>query len=217
MCRPFGDFLIVLATAAVVLAGCSGPNQLLISQGAELDSMYAVNRDLQERLSVLSDSVQFYSDIESGQYYRDRRMLNQQIEKLEYDLSVCRDGGRTIETLSVDALFEPASANLTDAGRSRISVMADTLQSRHAGDIIRVEGHADSTPVGTRLEETYPSNWELSAARAAAVVRYLVDEHDFPTGQIEVASYGSTRPIARNDTAEGRRENRRIRIAVVMR
>lgn len=209
--------LIVVAAAAAVLAGCSGPNQLVMSQGAELDSMYAANRGLEERLSALRDSLQFYSDIESGQYYRDRRMLSQQIEKLEYELSVCRDGGRTIETLSVDALFEPASATLTENGRVRISAMADTLKARHAGDVIRVEGHSDSTPVGSRLAEKYPSNWELSAARAAAVVRFMVDEHDLPTGQIEVASYGSTRPIARNDTAEGRRENRRIRVAVVVR
>lgn len=217
MHRTFGVCLIVVTIAAAASAGCSGPNELVASQGAELDSVYAVNRDLQERLIALGDSLQFYSDIESGQYYRDRRMLTQEIEKLQYEVSVCRDGGRTIEMLSVDALFVPASAILTDAGRTRIDAMADTLKSRHAGDIIRIEGHADSTPVGSRLEATYPSNWELSAARAAAIVRYLVDEHDLPTGQIEVASYGSTRPIARNDTAEGRRENRRIRVAVVVR
>lgn len=200
-----------------VLAGCGGPNQLVLQHDAELDSMYAVQRDLEAQLSALQDTVQFYSDIETGQYYRDRRMLAQQIQKMEYDLSVCRDGGRTIETIAVDALFEPASAVFTDAGRDRIDAIADTLKARHTGHIVRVEGHSDSSPIGPALEDIYPSNWELSAARAAAVVRHLIEAHDFPTGQIEVASYGSTRPLARNDTADGRRENRRIRVAVVTR
>ncbi len=217
MHRAFRPCTLFAALAASLLVGCSGPNELVMQRDAELDSMYTVNRGLEERLAALRDSVQFYSDIETGQYYRDRRAQEQRILKLEYDLSVCRDGGRTIQTLLVEALFEPASATLTSEGRARIDEMADTLKVHHTGDVIRVEGHADSTPIGPGLEETYPSNWELSAARAAAIVRYLVDEHDLPTGQIEVASYGSTRPVARNDTAEGRRENRRIRVAVVTR
>lgn len=217
MSCSYRALLAVAALLVIVSAGCSGPNQLSARQGAELDSMYAVNRGLEERLSALRDSLQFYDDIESGRYYRDRRMLTQEIEKLEYELSVCRDGGRTIETLSVDGIFEPASATLTDEGRSQLDALADTLQAAYSGHIIRVEGHSDSTPIGGKLQEQYPSNWELSAGRAAAIVRYLVEEHELPTGQLEVASYGSTRPVARNDTAAGRRENRRIRIALVSR
>lgn len=208
---------LLAAVAVIGLAGCSASNEIAIQQDAAADSMRAVNRDLEERLAALRDSVQFYSDIETGQYYRDRREQDVRIQKLEYDLSVCRDGGRTIETLVVDAIFEPASAILTGVGKERIDVLADTLKARHTGDVIRVEGHSDSTPVGPGLADRYASNWELSAARAAAIVRYLVGEHELPVGQIEVASYGSTRPLARNDTAAGRRENRRIRVAVVAR
>lgn len=206
--------LISAVVATALLAGCSAPSAVVIQQDEELDSLYAVNQELIEELAAVRDTVQFYSDIETGQYYRDQRILQDEIERLEYELSVCRDGGRTFETLQVDDLFEPASATLTADGRARIDALADTLKARHTGDVIRVEGHADSSPVGGSLAEKYASNWELSAARAAAVVRYLIDAHGLPTGQVEVASYGSTRPLVRNDTAAGRRENRRIRIAV---
>jgi len=211
-------WLVFVCAGTALITGCTAPNEMTTQQnGAELDSMYAANEELNETLSVLRDSLQFLDDIESGQYYRDRRLLTDEIERLKYGLETCRDGGRTIETLLVDDLFEPASATLTEDGRARLDEVADSLINRHVGDLIRIEAHSDSSPVGASLAATYPSNWELSAARAAAIVRYLVAEHDLPTGQVEVASYGSTRPVARNDSAAGRQKNRRIRIAVLTR
>ena len=204
--------------SACLFAACASQNTALVSrQGAELDSMYAENRDLIAELSVLRDSIQFYDDIESGQYYRDRRILEQEIQRLDYEVSVCRDGGKTVEILTADDLFRPGSADISPAGMARLAVVADSLTSAYLGHNIRVEGHSDSTPLGPNLQNVYPSNWELAAARAAAVVRYLVDEKGLPAGQIEIVSFGSTRPVAVNETAEGRRRNRRIRIAVVPR
>lgn len=203
---------------AILMMGCTASNEMIEQQhDAEVDSLNATITDLHDELSLVRDSLRFLSDIDSGQYYRDRRVLQDEIQRLEYSLAVCRDGGRTIQTLAVDQIFEPASANLTDSGRSQLDVLAETLLSGYSEDVIRIEAHSDSSPVGPRLAETYPSNWELSAARAAAVVRYVIDEHDFPTGQLEVTSYGSTRPIAQNDSAAGREKNRRLRIAVVER
>jgi len=211
-------WLLFVCAGTALITGCTATGEMTMQQnGAELDSMYAANEELHETLSVLRDSLQFLDDIESGQYYRDRRFLTDEIQRLEYTIETCRDGGRTIETLLVDDLFEPASATLTENGRDRLDEAADSLINRHVGDLIRIEAHSDSSPVGASLAETYPSNWELSAARAAAIVRYLVEEHDMPTGQVEVVSYGSSRPVARNDSAAGRQKNRRIRIAVLTR
>lgn len=212
------NWLIMFCTGTALLTGCSAPNEIIAPQsGGELDSLYAANEELRETVSVLQDSLQFYNDIESGQYYRDQRVLRDEIQRLEYVIEVCRDGGRTIEMLLVDDLFEPASTVLTTAGEARLDEMSDSLLAQHEGNVIRIEAHSDSSPIGSSLIQTFPSNWELSAARAAAIVRYLVSEHDMPTGQVEVASYGSTRPVARNDSALGRQKNRRIRIAVIER
>lgn len=205
----------LLLTSAVVSSGCTGQKALIAQRDAELDSLSAANHALYAELRTLRDSLQFYDDIDSGQYYRDRRLLTQKIEELQYHLAVCGDGGRTIETLLVDDLFEPATATLTESGRERLRPVADTLKAAYIDRAIRVEGHADSTPIGAGLADRYPSNWELSADRAAAVIRFLVDEEGLPAEQIELAGFGASRPIARNDTAAGRRQNRRVRIAVM--
>jgi chemotaxis protein MotB len=78
-----------------------------------------------------------------------------------------------------------------------------------------VEGHADSTPLSESLQERFPSNWELSSARAATVVRRLIDLTSLNSGQFAAVGYGATDPVATNNTARGRRQNRRIRIAVL--
>ena len=207
--------LILAAASALALGGCASSEPMYANQGAELDSMYAENRQLRERLSVLRDSLQFFDDIDSGQYYRDRRVLEQEINRLEYELAVSADGGRTLETLQVDEIFEPASANLTDQGRAQLFELADSLSAIPPTYKIRVEGYADSTPIGSSLQEQYPSNWELSAARAAAVVRQLIDAHGISSDRFEVVSFGSTQPVQTNASAAGRSANRRIRIATI--
>ena len=200
----------------LILAGCSSQKELLTVQNVTIDSLRAENMVLRETLFIIKDSLKFFDEIDSGHYYREQRSLLTRIDKLEYDIGVCTDGGRTIAVLETDALFEPAEAVLLPDGEQLLTHLAEQLKPEYIGRIIRVEGHSDSIPLGPRLMEKYPSNWELSAARAAMVVRYLTETHDLPTGQIEVVAFGSTKPVARNDSAEGRRLNRRIRIAVML-
>lgn len=185
---------------------------------AEMDSLRVVNRGLLAEVAALQDSLLFYDAIESGQYYRDRNTLVTQIDRLSYDLATCRDEvcidlSTNVATLQTDDLFEPASATLTEAGAERIANVADTLQA--VPGRIRVEAHSDSVPVGGSLVEKYPSNWELSAARAAAVVRHLIDAHELPPGRFEVVSLADTAPVAANTTASGRKQNRRLHFIVL--
>jgi chemotaxis protein MotB len=77
---------------------------------------------------------------------------------------------------------------------------------------IRVEGHTDGIPIATAL---YPSNWELSSARATTVGRYLAEQNDIAPGRLIAAGFGEFRPIAPNDTREGRARNRRVDLVVL--
>ena len=77
---------------------------------------------------------------------------------------------------------------------------------------IRVEGHTDNLPIAT---ERFPSNWELSAARAARVIRFLLEESQIKPERLSAAGYGEYRPIASNSTPEGRARNRRVDIVLV--
>lgn len=104
------------------------------------------------------------------------------------------------------ALFPSGSANLVTTGRELVASLAD-ITSELAVPAI-VSGHADSRPIST---VAFPSNWELSAARAAGVARLLVAEGQDPE-QLEVQSFGEFRPVADNETVDGRSKNRRVEL-----
>lgn len=105
-------------------------------------------------------------------------------------------------------LFTPASAELSPGGQRLLQGLAALLK-RHPGAIL-VEGHADSRPITTGV---YPSNWELSAARASSVVRYLI-EQGLDAERLRALGYGDTKPKADNATAEGRAANRRVSLVL---
>jgi chemotaxis protein MotB len=78
--------------------------------------------------------------------------------------------------------------------------------------MIRVEGHTDDVPIGATLKDKYFSNWELSAARAASVVRYFQHHHKIDTQRLEAVGFAEYRPIAPNDSVANRQRNRRVEI-----
>ncbi len=203
------------------LTGCLAQQQLADQRGIIADQIQETNRlraendELRAEMEILRDSLQFFDDIDSGKYYRELRSLHDRIERLEYDLLVARDGGTTAATLLVDELFEPASATLTAAGMEALAALSAKLKESYTEHRFRIEAHSDSVPVGGTLKEKYPSNWELSAARSAAVVRYLIQEQEMKPERFEVVSFSAARPAASNETASGRRLNRRIRIAAL--
>jgi chemotaxis protein MotB len=90
--------------------------------------------------------------------------------------------------------------------------------SQALGDVsekqVKVEGHTDNVPIGPTLSQTYPSNWELSQARAEEVVRYLVEKAGVDSNTLSSVGQAETQPIASNATEEGRQKNRRVEILV---
>jgi chemotaxis protein MotB len=81
--------------------------------------------------------------------------------------------------------------------------------ARNGEDQLVVEGHTDDRPIHS---QRYPSNWELSSARAGSVVRWLIEEGGVPPRRIQAVGYADTRPLAPNDSPEGRSRNRRVEI-----
>jgi chemotaxis protein MotB len=76
-----------------------------------------------------------------------------------------------------------------------------------------VEGHTDDTPIQS---SSYPSNWELSTARAGSVVRYFIEEGKLPASKFMAVGFAETRPLVPNDTPENRSKNRRVNIVFVI-
>mgnify|MGYP001428713891 CR=1 FL=1 len=79
-------------------------------------------------------------------------------------------------------------------------------------NMVRVEGHTDSRPIHTHV---YPSNWELSGARASSVIRYFIDEHNLDPERFMAVGFGETRPVAPNDGPENWAKNRRVEIIIL--
>ncbi|MGH9902381.1 MAG: OmpA/MotB family protein [Pyrinomonadaceae bacterium] len=113
-------------------------------------------------------------------------------------------------SLAEAGFFAPAEAGVRADALALIDELAGALQ-REPGAPVRVEGHTDSSPIATAV---YPSNWELSAARASAVLARLAARGVNPS-RLSVAGYGGERPIADNATPEGRALNRRVDVVVL--
>lgn len=105
-------------------------------------------------------------------------------------------------------LFESGSADLKPQGMPLLAKLADMLK-RHPGQL-SVEGHTDDTPIATK---SYPSNWELSAARASTVARSLIT-YGIAADRLRATGYAETRPRSTNDSEAGRARNRRVTLVM---
>ncbi len=140
------------------------------------------------------------------------------LEKMKSEIS---KGQITISELKGKLTVNMVDSILFDSGKAEvkkggleilgkvISILKDVKDKS-----IRIEGHTDNVQISRALAQRYPTNWELSAARAINVARYLQDEGIDP-GQLSAVAYGEWKPVGENDTPEGRAKNRRIEIILV--
>lgn len=119
----------------------------------------------------------------------------------------------TVIEIGEAALFASGQSDLTEQGAAVIRQLTKALRE-YPEYHIRVEGHTDSVPIGKNLKSRLASNWELSTARATAVVRYMRDVLGVDPARSSAAGYAQYRPVAGNDTKEGRAKNRRVRMVV---
>lgn len=127
-------------------------------------------------------------------------------DKIEGITTVIDDRGLRL-ILSDSVLFDSGSAILKDKAKEILSQVVPVI--KRVKNPISIEGHTDNIPI---KNVRYPSNWELSVARAMSVLVYMVDTHRVDPVRLSAAGYGEWRPIASNVTPEGRAKNRRVEI-----
>jgi chemotaxis protein MotB len=110
-------------------------------------------------------------------------------------------------------LFDSGQAQVKPAGAKVLKQVGDVLKNI-TDKQIRIEGHTDNVPISTKLQDKFKTNWELSTARATTVVRHLIDHGGVDRQHLSAVGYAETRPIASNDTEDGRASNRRIEIVL---
>lgn len=145
----------------------------------------------------------------SDEYAQLASSLRGEIEAGRIELMELR--GRTTVQLKDKILFASGSATVGAEGRDALRKVAEAVRGVQ-GKVIRVEGHTDNVPTGAG--GPFASNWELSVARALAVVKVLQDAGVDPT-RVSASGFAEFQPIATNDTPEGRSQNRRIEIVLV--
>ena len=127
------------------------------------------------------------------------------LDHLDKNIEVIVSKGTVSFRISSEVLFNSGEANLSGAGRDVMSRLVPTLGSIPGYRVV-VEGHTDNMPIQT---DRFPSNWELSTGRAASVVRQLQSQ-GIDAARMRATGYADTRPIAANDTAQGRATNRHV-------
>ncbi len=137
--------------------------------------------------------------------------MNEEIKKGEITITQLKD--KLSVNMVEKILFDSGSAEIKKDGKKVIDRVAEILM-KVTDKQIRVEGYTDNVPISSRLAARFPTNWELSTARATTVARHLQDKGIDPK-LLSAAGYSEFRPVAANDSDEGRARNRRIEISLI--
>lgn len=138
--------------------------------------------------------------------------LEQEIKRGE--LTITNLKGQLSVNLPNKILFDSGKTEVRAEGKKVLHSLGD-IMNKFPDKALMVEGYTDNVQISSRLKETFPTNWELSTARATSVVHVLQDEVGLPGERLIAAGYSKFRPVASNDTEEGRAQNRRIQIQLV--
>jgi chemotaxis protein MotB len=158
-----------------------------------LEELRAREKQSQARLAVFTEMLnKFRSMIDSGK------------------LRVRVVRGRMVVELAENILFDSGRADLKKEGQDALTQVASVLSSIENRDF-QVAGHTDNIPIKSAR---FPSNWELSTARAVVVTKWLT-EKGLASNRVSAAGYAETQPVAPNDTPDGRQQNRRIEIVLM--
>ncbi|MFW5718978.1 MAG: OmpA/MotB family protein [Halanaerobium sp.] len=212
----FGDMMTLLLVFFVLLYSFSS---------MDVEKFQGFISALQSQLGILDggETVTENPNIDAGTLGEDyaqapqniqqiMRELDNYIEKNNLSDRVDVENKRKglVVSLTGEILYEQGRADIRDQGSEVLAMISEIL--RDLPNDIMIEGHTDNVPIRT---DEFPSNWELSTARAVNVIKFLIEERDFDPARLSAAGYAENRPVAENDNAEGRAKNRRIEVVVL--
>jgi len=185
--------------------------QGLQSQKTSLEQQQADLRRQIDALEQQKAQLMNASQQTLSQYDSLVRNLTEEVKKGELQVRQYKD------MLTVDVaeqlFFDSGRANLKDSGKEVLKKVGEALKG-YEDKVIRIVGHTDNVPISKAAQKVFPSNWELSVARATNVVHYL-QEVGIPPERMIASGRAEYQPVAENDTPEGRKKNRRIEITLV--
>jgi len=224
----FGDLLSLLITFFVLLFSMStlddqtlsemffstftgGAGALSFGGGAPIETIRESEQLMESRQLGLKQFYEFL--LKKGKGKDDKLILTSMKGLTEAllasDVTIKKRGPSFALSFPSESMFRPGSAELSGSVRDTLKRLAGVL--RYSESDMMIEGHTDDTPISSWR---YPSNWELSAARAAAVMTYLNDNTQIGIDRIRAAGYADTMPVVKNISNSTRARNRRVEIVV---
>ena len=196
-----------IVAATTIWRGMGTIEDLRETQGSLARQLAQTRAELEEERRVRAEHEEALEQVQ-GSYQGLVEKLEKELQKGQIEIYRLR--GRLQIRAVEQLLFESGSDTVKPEGQEVLATVAQELGQRLTG-LIRIEGHTDSLPISNAR---FPSNWELSSARAIAVLRVLA-RNGVATERLSAAAMGPYRPIADNETREGRARNRRIEIVIV--
>jgi chemotaxis protein MotB len=164
----------------------------------------------QEKLAVRQKEGEI-SDLERTRREIESSLKDQIAQK---DIKIEEIEGKLKVTFVDKILFDSGSVMIKPRGQEVLLKLADSFRDNEDQNIV-VEGHTDDVQIGSALLDRFPTNWELSTARATAVVRFLQEKGNIAPQRLTASGFSFHQPVASNETPEGRKQNRRIEIILV--
>jgi chemotaxis protein MotB len=207
----YADMITLLLALFIILFSISTINKVKLQRlvrdlGGGFNNIDALNNPPNGQTTVTKDELKVMQS-QLQQYVTENKLQN----KVQTEIRQNGTRRELVITLLTDkSLYDSGSAQLRDVTKRILDVVNGQLRIRK--NDIRIEGNTDNVPISTAQ---FPSNWELSAARAVGVARYLVEQDGLSPKRIQVAGYGEWRPRVPNDTDDHRQANRRVDIVVL--
>ena len=222
--------LLLLASAAAFFVLFQKPQQqalLAAEQGAaacaqegaglraQVADLTAIRDQLRQSGAQLAQQVrEKEQELRALRSTQDEMLTELKVEIADKTVQVERIRDQLRVELVDEVLFDSGETTLKPAGVAVLRKIGGVL-ARSANRRVEVQGHTDSVPIAGALAQRFPTNWELSAARATNVVRFLQDEARLDPRLLSASGYAEYRPRASNDSEAGRRQNRRIEILLL--
>jgi chemotaxis protein MotB len=240
----FATFAKVALAVGVVLlaAGCSGKKdvaiaakddtirkqeELIAKERSDKDQLTDANKALAEQNKTIAEKNGAIIAAQSAQLAQTNQKLDG-LEALVKELKVAprpadgvTDGmaygtrnGAIVLTVAGQSLFDSGKAELKSSSHTTLMNVCKAIKSKFPNNVIRVEGHTDSTPV-VHNKAKYPDNMALSVARARSVYDFMIKDGGIAAHKMFLAGYGASQPLTPEKTAADRAKNRRVEIVIM--
>ncbi len=185
----------------------------------QLLDMQQTNEQLLATIEELNQQLEKEQIAREARLAKVKNTYDQLVSALEEELkrgelTISNLEGKLSVNLLNQILFDSGKTQIKPEGKKVMQSLGDVL-NKFPDRALQVEGHTDNVQISNRLIEQFPTNWELSTARATSVVHFLQDVVGLPGDRLVAAGYSEYRPVASNDDEEGRAQNRRIQILLV--